>query len=153
MRRLQRRYLTFGVVLVVACAASFAAGLIAQEPTSALVGRVYQSGDGTQLKILYDGPRQGGEVDVAEITFSAGSTSGDHNHGETEVFYMLEGTLQHVVNGETHVLTPGMLGFVNPPDAVNHVVDADGPDAKALVIWAPGGLAALLTSRWQLVEQ
>jgi len=147
-----RRGVVLGLAVVVACGGSFVAGLLAQTPQSALVGRVFENGTGTRLRVLFDGPRQNGEVDVAEITFPAGSNSGDHAHGETEIFYMLEGTLQHVVNGETHVLTPGMLGFVNPPDLVNHVVEPGGPDARALVIWAPGGFAARLTSRWRRVE-
>ena len=149
------RHLIVAVALVTASGLSFLAGLTAQStqsPTSALVGRVYESGGGTQLEVLFDGPRQNGDVDVAEITFPPGTNSGDHAHEATEIFYVLEGTLEHVVNGESHILTPGMLGFVNPPDLVNHIVAEDGPPAKALVIWAPGGTAALLTSRWRIVE-
>ena len=148
----RRRYLIWSLVLVTVCVASFAIGLMAQSPQSALVGRAYESGNGTRLKILLDGPRQNTEVDVAEMTFPAGTNSGDHAHADTEIFYMLEGTLEHVVNGESQMLTPGMLGFVNPPALVNHIVAADGPAAKALVIWAPGGLAAQITSRWKRVE-
>ena len=144
------RYLVFGLVLVAACTVSFVAGLTAQQ--SALVGRAYESGGGTVIKVLFDGPRQEAEVDVAEITFPPGTNSGEHPHGVTEIFYMLEGTLEHVVNGESQILTPGMLGFVNPPDRVNHIVANGGPAAKALVIWAPGGEAARITSRWTRVE-
>lgn len=148
----RNRCVVLTLVFGAACAASFAVGLMAQAPQSALVGRTYESGDGTRLKILLDGPRQNSQVDVAEMTFPAGTNSGDHAHGDTEIFYMLEGTLEHVVNGQSQLLTPGMLGLVNPPDLVNHVVDEDGPDARALVIWSPGGLAARLTSRWKRVE-
>ena len=144
-----RRSVVFGLLVVVACAFSFAAGLTAQ---SALEGRAYESGGGTRIKVLFDGPRQDTPADVAEITFPPGTNSGDHPHGVTEIFYMLEGELEHVVNGESQILRPGMLGYVKPPDVVNHIVAADGPQARALVIWAPGGEAARITSRWKRVE-
>ena len=76
---------------------------------------------------------------MALLTFPPGTNSGDHSHGVTEIFYVLEGTLEHVVNGESYILTEGMLGYVKPPDMVKHVVDANGPPARTLVIWAPGG--------------
>ena len=144
-----RRYTVFGFILVFACAVSFAAGLKAQ---SALEGRAYESGGGTRIKVLFDGPPQDTPADVAEITFPPGTNSGDHPHAVTEIFYMLEGELEHVVNGESQILRPGMLGYVKPPDVVNHIVAADGPQVRALVIWAPGGEAARITSRWKRVE-
>ena len=82
----------------------------------------------------------GGEVDIAEITFPAGTRGGDHRHGSIEIFYVLSGTLEHVVNGESHMVGPGEIGIVRPEDAVAHRVPGDEP-VKALVIWAPGGEA------------
>ncbi len=131
--------------LLLACALSFGAGLLAQSVTS---DATYVSPGGTRLRVLFDGPTMGSEVDVAEITFPPGTNSGDHSHGVTEIFYVLEGALEHSVNGESYLLTPGMLGYVRPPDQVNHKVAAGGPAAKALVIWAPGGEAARIGSRW-----
>ena len=49
----------------------------------------------------------------------------------TEIFYVLEGELEHVVNGESHTLMPGMLGYVKPPDRVNHIVAPDGSPTGA----------------------
>lgn len=128
--------------LLVACALSFGAGLFAQSVTN---DTAYVSPGGTRLRVLFDGP----DVDVAEITFPPGTNSGNHVHGVTEIFYVLEGELEHVVNGESYRLKPGMLGYVKPPDQVNHKVAAGGPAAKALVIWAPGGEATRLGSRWK----
>ena len=51
---------------------------------------------------------------------------------------MLEGTLEHIVNGESVLLEPGMIGIVRKGDTVSHKVPSDVP-CKALVIWAPGG--------------
>ena len=85
---------------VVACAVSFGAGMLAQSATDIVS---YQSGPGgTRLDVLFDGPTMGVEVDVARLTFPAGTNSGGHAHGVTEIFYVLEGTLEHVVNGESH---------------------------------------------------
>ena len=136
---MNRRYLAYAVV---ACVVSFGAGALAQSATDVVS---YQSGpNGTRLDVLFD-------VDVALLTFPPGTNSGSHAHGVTEIFYVLDGTLEHVVNGESHILRKGMLGYVQPPDMVNHIVDPNGPPAKTLVIWAPGGEAARLGSRWQRV--
>jgi len=93
----------------------------------------------------------GAEVELGELTFPAGADSWDHAHGSTEIFYVLSGELEHVVNGRSTLLKPGAVGFVRPPDKVRHKTGSAG--AKALVIWAPGGEAARVTSRWQAVKQ
>ncbi len=59
-------------------------------------------------------------------------------HGTVEIFYVLSGELDHIVNDESHILTPGMVGIVRTGDSVVHRVVGDEP-VKALVIWAPGG--------------
>ncbi len=144
---MNRRYLACAVV---ACVVSFGAGMLAQSASNVMS---YQSGPGgSRLDVLFDGPTMGADVDVARLTFPPGTNSGGHKHGVTEIFYVLEGTLEHVVNGESHILTKGMLGYVKPPDTVNHIVDANGPPAETLVIWAPGGEAARLASRWQSIR-
>ena len=110
---------------------------------------VYRSPGGTEMRILLDSRNLGGdELEIAEITFEPGANSGSHPHGSTEVFYVLSGELEHVVNGERHLLKPGMLGFVRPPDHVNHVVPGTEP-VKALLIWAPGGESQRIRSTWE----
>ena len=134
-------------VIIGACVVCFGAGMLAQSVADVAS---YQAGpNGTRLDVLFDGPTMGVEVDVAQLTFPPGTNSGDHSHGVTEIFYILEGTLEHVVNGESYILTEGMLGYVKPPDMVSHIVDADGAPARTLVIWAPGGEAARLASGWE----
>jgi quercetin dioxygenase-like cupin family protein len=111
----------------------------------------YKSASGTELRMLVGAAELGGsEVELGELTFPAGADSGDHAHGSTEIFYVLSGELEHVVNGRSTVLKPGTVGFVRPPDQVRHKTGKAG--AKALVIWAPGGEAARITSRWQAVK-
>ena len=144
-----RRYGLFLVVLMVASAVSFRAGVAAQ---SSAGGPTFESAGGTRLTVLFSGPSQGAPVDVGVITFPPGTNSGDHPHSVTEIFYVLDGELEHVVNGDSHILSPGMLGYVKPPDLVNHKVAPDGSPARALVIWAPGGEAARIGSNWNQVN-
>ncbi len=113
-------------------------------------GTVYESPSGSQFRLLLDEHNLGGsEVEVGEFTFPAGLDSGEHPHGVVEVFYVLSGTLEHIVNGESYFLTPGMVGYVRPPDQVRHKTDPEAGPVRALVIWAPGGEAARVASRWQ----
>jgi len=132
-----------GGLLFLASAASFAAGRATQSAGAA----TYVSGSGMEITVLLDASTLGaGDVDIAEITFPAGSDSGDHPHGSTEIFYVLSGELEHVVNGESTMLRPGMVGFVRPPDRVRHRTKAE---TKALVIWTPGGEAQRIVRTWK----
>jgi len=122
----------------------------APPPPPVARGDVFQSASGTKLKILMDQAALGGsELEIAEITFVPNSDSGEHVHGATETFYVLEGELEHFVNGQSVKLTAGMIGTVRPPDKVRHKTGPQG--ARALVIWAPAGEAARIASRWKRV--
>ena len=103
--------------------------------------RVLEGANGFAIKMLVEQSNLGGgEVEIGEITFpvGAGRTGTSHTHGRVEIFYILEGELDHIVNDESHLLTRGMVGIVRPGDRVVHRVVSDIP-VKALVIWAPGG--------------
>ena len=91
---------------------SFRAGVTAQ---SAAGGPTCERAGGVRLTVLFDGPSQGSPVDVGVITFPPDTNSGEHPHTVTEIFYVLEGELEHVVNGDSHILKPGMLGYVKRP--------------------------------------
>lgn len=104
--------------------------------------------NGLTITLLVESSNLGGdEVELGEITFPPGSGAGDasHTHTRVEIFYILEGVFDHIVNGEAHRLTPGMVGIVRPGDGVIHRVVGDAP-VRALVIWAPGGEAERLAS-------
>ena len=121
------------------------ATLAAVQPPAA--SRLYKSPGGTTLRVLLDQPGLGGtEVELGELTFPPNSDSGDHQHGVAEAFYVLQGELEHVVNGRSVKLSPGMVGSVRPPDSVRHKTGPAG--ARALVVWAPGGEIARVTARW-----
>jgi quercetin dioxygenase-like cupin family protein len=110
-------------------------------------GVTYRSAGGTTLRLMLDDTNLGGEVSMGEITFPPNSDSGDHAHGAVEVFYVLSGELEHVVNGKSQFLKPGMAGFVKPPDQVRHKTGPAG--AKAVVVWVPGEEAKRIASRWK----
>jgi len=96
---------------------------------------------GEHWKLLLDESNLGGrELEMAELTLPAGEVVPGHHHGAVEIFYVLSGTLGHEVNGEMHMLTPGMVGVVRPEDSVRHIVPKQS-DVKLLVIWAPAGEA------------
>ena len=123
----------------------------AAAPAPVVRGAVYQNAGGTKLKILMEQEMfRGTELEIGEITFAPNADSGDHVHGATETFYVLAGELEHFVNGESIKLTAGMVGTVRPPDKVRHKTGPAG--ARALVIWAPGGEAARIASRWKRVD-
>ena len=100
--------------------------------------REFSAGD-LVIKILVEEQNLGsGEVEVGEISFPPGYQGGGHRHGSIEIFYVLEGTMEHVVNDKPHRLTKGMVGVVRPEDTVIHNVIGETA-VKAMVIWATGG--------------
>jgi quercetin dioxygenase-like cupin family protein len=130
---------------IVMVAVAYAAGRAAGQTPGA---KTFVSPGGTQLKILVDSASLGGsEVEIGELTFVPNSDSGDHQHGVTETFYLLEGDLEQVVNGKPIKLTPGMAVSIRSTDHVQHKTGPKG--ARALVIWAPGGEIARVTARWK----
>ncbi|MCA1586705.1 MAG: cupin domain-containing protein [Acidobacteria bacterium] len=93
---------------------------------------------------------KGTEVEMAELTFPPNSDSNDHRHGVTETMYVLEGELEQVVNGTSIVLAPGKAASIRATDTVRHKTGAAG--ARVLVVWAPGGEIARVTSRWKITQ-
>ncbi|MFN8061390.1 MAG: cupin domain-containing protein [Vicinamibacterales bacterium] len=130
--------------VVAACGASFAAGRATQAPAS---GPSYVSAGGTRIRPLLGPAALGSDsVEFAEITFPANADSGDHPHGSAEIFYIVSGELEHIVNGQSTMLKPGMMGFVKPPDKVRHKTTGV---TKALVIWTPAGEADRIVKTWK----
>src|SRR4029079_17777890 len=98
-------------------------------------GPTYRAPGGTTLKLFLDETNVGPEVTLGEITFPPNSDSQDHKHGATEMFYIVSGQLEHIVNGKSEILTPGMAGYVKVPDTVRHKTGPAG--ANAVVVWVP----------------
>ncbi|HEY7172349.1 MAG TPA: cupin domain-containing protein [Vicinamibacterales bacterium] len=110
-------------------------------------GTTYRSPGGTTLRLMLDETNLGAEASVGEMIFPPNTDSGDHQHGAIEIFYVVSGQLEHVVNGRSQFLKPGMSGFVRPPDKVRHKTGPAG--AKVVVMWVPGEEGRKLASRWQ----
>src|SRR5258705_8339762 len=133
---------TYGLAGIIAL------GLAAQGAAQSeqLQGTTYRSPTGTTLRLMLDESNVGPEVTVGEIIFPANSDSGDHKHGATEMFYIVTGELEHIVNGKSQILKPGMAGYVKPPDSVRHKT---GPAcAKAVVVWVPGDGGKKIAACW-----
>jgi quercetin dioxygenase-like cupin family protein len=110
-------------------------------------GTTFRSPGGTTLRLMLDETNLGAEASVGEMIFPPNTDSGDHQHGAIEIFYVVSGQLEHVVNGRSEFLKPGMAGFVRPPDKVRHKTGPAG--AKVVVMWVPGDEGRKLASRWQ----
>jgi quercetin dioxygenase-like cupin family protein len=109
-------------------------------------GTTYRSPSGATLKLMLDESNVGPEVTVGELTFPPNADSGEHTHGAIEMFYVLSGELEHVVNGKSQILKPGMVGYVKPPDKIRHKIGPAG--AKVVVIWVPGDEGKKIAARW-----
>ena len=144
-----------GVLVMVACMLVSASTLSAQQADgyarSSTGVREATLGSGTVIKMLLDASNLGSdEIEVGEITFpTVTSPTTGHRHGATEIFYVIEGVLGHVVNGVEYRLGPGMLGVVKPTDEVMHRV-LEAP-VRAVVIWVPGGEGSRVqpAERWR----
>lgn len=147
MRTINSGWLWAGIGGICGLAIGLGASVLAQSGyESATRGtRVLEKGD-IRIKMLVEQSNLGGtELEIGEIRLPTSyGQGGGHHHGRVEIFYVLEGRLGHAVNGEKHVLEPGMVGIVRPQDEVAHSIESDGP-VRALVFWAPGGEADRLT--------
>ena len=131
------------LAVLLAVSAGSAATVSAQ---AGKTNETYRSPGGTTLRLFLDESNVGPEVSVGELTFPPNVDSGEHAHGAIEMFYVVSGELEHVVNGKSHILRPGMSGYVRPPDKVRHKTGAAG--AKVVVVWVPGDEAKKIAARW-----
>jgi quercetin dioxygenase-like cupin family protein len=109
-------------------------------------GVTYRAPSGATLRLILDSGNVGPDVSLGELTFPPNGDSGEHTHGSIEIFYVLSGELEHVVNGKSQILTPGMVGYVKPPDKIRHKTGPAG--AKVVVMWVPGAEAGKIIARW-----
>jgi len=138
--------MTRTLVLSVALAAGLSLTADGAAQPEKLQGTTYRSPGGTTLRLMLDESNVGPEVTLGEMIFPPNMDSGDHQHGAIEMFYVVSGELEHVVNGRSQILKPGMSGFVRPPDKVRHKTGAAG--AKVVVVWVPGDEGKKIASRW-----
>jgi quercetin dioxygenase-like cupin family protein len=131
------------VLSAMLCAAAISVSAAADAPpyayaTNGVLDKI-EGRSTAQWKLLLNESNLGGkELEAAELTLAAGTTTQGHVHASVEIIYVLSGTYLHEVNGKLYVLKPGMLGIVRPGDKVRHLVPQDG-DAKLLILWTPAG--------------
>ena len=102
------------------------------------------------IKVLIEESNFGEKgVEIAEIYFPPGYQDIAHMH-QLEILYVLEGELDHIVNGVSHILTPGMIGIVKEPDLVVHRSNSEN-GVRVLVIW-PNGKEVQVLDEEQLRE-
>ena len=101
---------------------------------------LYEWGDDADpgwIKVLIEESNLGSEgAEIAEIYFPPGYQGEPHPH-ELEIIYVLEGELDHIVNGESHILKPGMIGVVRARDRVVHRTNSD-TGVRTLIVWPLG---------------
>jgi quercetin dioxygenase-like cupin family protein len=135
--------------LAIGCAA--AAALLASNgrayAQAATSTSIYRAPSGTTLQLMLDESNVGSEVTLGEMNFQPNQDSGEHQHGAIEMFYVISGELEHVVNGRSYLLKPGMAGYVRPPDKVRHKTGPAG--AKVVVVWVPGEEGKKIAARWK----
>lgn len=78
----------------------------------------FLAGDGTQLRELLHPDKQPIELrySLAHATVSVGQTSGLHSLTTSEVYYILSGTGEMHIDGETQIVEPGDAVYI-PPNA------------------------------------
>jgi quercetin dioxygenase-like cupin family protein len=126
--------------------AALACSAAAASAQSGKTTETYRSPGGTTLRLFLDESNVGPEVAIGELTFPPNVDSGDHTHGAIEMLYVVSGQLEHIVNGTSYILGPGMIGYVRPPDKVRHKTGPAG--AKVVVVWVPGDEAKKIAARW-----
>ncbi len=101
--------------------------------------RLWKSQGGSIIRMLIEESNLGSnEIEMGEITLPPGTLSISHQHGSNEFFYVISGELEHIVEGTSYLLKPGMVGIVRAGDEVVHKVPGSEP-VRALIIWTPGG--------------
>jgi mannose-6-phosphate isomerase-like protein (cupin superfamily) len=99
---------------------------------------------GAQTRTIFKGKLATGEsIETHATTLPpSGMPHPPHHHVHSEMFFMREGTLELTVNGKTHPLGPGSVGFVRSNEEhgvknvgttpANYFVVAIGPGAGSV---------------------
>lgn len=93
-----------------------------------------------QMRPIVKGKLATGEaVEVHETTLQPGSAPHPpHHHLHTEMWLIREGSVKLTINGASHVLGPGALGFVHSNDEHGIQNVGAGPATYFVVAMGPG---------------
>lgn len=114
---------------------------------------VYQQLHGEQIRLLLSATDSGGAFALMYDETPPGGGPPLHVHRrEDEIFYVLEGALQVLVDGREHTLNAGSCAFL--PRGVPHTFTNRGPQAAhTLCIISPAGLEGFFAEVEPLVAR
>lgn len=139
------RLLAILIIWIFVCSNSFA-NEANEIPIGGNSARQVSFGDGDSLRLLLSTKTLGSDgVEIARLTLPGGDGQTcaskpcpDHQHPVDEIFYVLSGRLEHIVNGESYVVEPGMLAIAPKDQSVVHNVLSEEP-LVVLIIWMATG--------------
>ncbi len=128
-------------------------------PLGSNTARQASSGGPDNLRLLLTSASLGSdglEIAVLNLPGGDGKTCADkqcssHQHPVDEVFYVLSGRLEHIVDGESLTVEPGMLAIATRNQSVIHNVLSEDP-LVALIIWMATGEFDRLVEHYGLQE-
>lgn len=99
----------------------------------------YRTYHGGYFKTLLSPEQSGGKMAILDMVLPKGAEPPPHTHDkEDETFYVLEGSLQFVINGTAHTLAPGAALFA--PRQLPHYFRILTDTVRILTIITPGDL-------------
>lgn len=94
---------------------------------------------GATLSITAGSEATDGEYLVLDMLAPPTFENGLHTHGPSEVFHVIEGEARLHVNGEDHILGPGMSGYV-PGGEVHGFANAGDDVCRVIAVMTPGSV-------------
>lgn len=107
--------------------------MIVQDP------EIIGGGDGPQVALFADASSTGGVASVQRVVLPAGSDgAAPHFHRlSTEIFHVVDGALEMLVDDELVVVGAGALAVI-PPNTVHAFAATSDATATALIVLTPG---------------
>jgi mannose-6-phosphate isomerase-like protein (cupin superfamily) len=96
------------------------------------------SNDRGQNHLLVDAAQGLGNVSIQVQEFKVGAAFGSYHYHEASdnIYFVLNGSIKAIVDGETHLLTEGDLLFI-PAGSPHKTTNGGDTVARALEIYAP----------------
>lgn len=127
LNRKRARHLLAGLLAVAGVALGFVAApaVLAQMPDTTGIGRT--------AVLRHDLDKRSEAIQV-RVDFAPGSSFPAHSHPGPELAFVLEGTMQYVMDGKTHILKTGQSLFI-PAGAVHSARNAGPAHAAELATY------------------
>ena len=108
----------------------------------------------SRTKFLLTAEQSEGRFTIVDEIFSPGlDSSPGHRHTfHSEVFFVISGSMEWTVGGETQILGPGDLVYI-PPNTLHALSVLGQEDVHALMIFEPGGYEQGYFARSEMTEE